>query len=664
MSMRKKLLTVLFCCLMVMLFTDLVGQTKMPKLIGLDIKEAKQLINKNGLTLKGVREIQSRAPAGTVIRQRPIPQRAVPEGGGVILVVSLGPTGKMPQPPKDEIKQPVPDVEQDVEGEKDEEPLLKPRRVPKKPARTIVSESVNADTLIFKLTEGTGLRLRQGKLALVEDRLDEIRFKRFNLTRQLIRTQMDSLNRIFSGRQIRLVNRLFSASEQDLDRDRTDAERRSGNELADLNLYLMIVLRQGQNLARMCDRLNQLPVVEIAYPKPEFSLPQCRDVAPATPSYVASQDYLGPAPDGIDAYYAWLFPGGEGENIQVMDIEYGWTLTHEDLPGVFYINAPVMRYEDHGTAVLSILAGCSNSYGITGIVHQADIGIFSCWTISIADAINSATQILDPGDIILLEQQTADSINGINLVPVEYHQAEYDAIKAATAGGYVVVEAAGNGDENLDRRAFNDIFDRDFRDSGAIMIGAADAYTHVPSNFTTYGDRVDVHAWGQRIWCAGYGVVRVNGLDHNQWYTNDFSGTSGASAITAGAVASIQSFLLQQGRQILSSQEMRNLLRNTGTPQAADAKQIGPMTDLRRAFESLNQCCMAAGKFNDDAYIDLAIGIPYANIGTNICTGVVVVLKGTASGLDVSNPVVFHQDTENIPGGAESYDRFGAALAA
>lgn len=45
----------------------------------------------------------------------------------------------------------------------------------------------------------------------------------------------------------------------------------------------------------------------------------------------ARQGYIDPAPRGIDAKYAWTFPGGDGAGTNVVDIERGWDLKHEDL---------------------------------------------------------------------------------------------------------------------------------------------------------------------------------------------------------------------------------------------------------------------------------------------------------------------------------------------
>src|SRR5512140_894502 len=62
------------------------------------------------------------------------------------------------------------------------------------------------------------------------------------------------------------------------------------------------------------------------------------------------------------------------------------------------------------------------------------------------DAILDAASYLKLGDVMLLEMQTAD--NDSALWPIEVEDAEFDAIRLATAMGITVVEPAGNGDAN------------------------------------------------------------------------------------------------------------------------------------------------------------------------------------------------------------------------
>jgi hypothetical protein len=90
-------------------------------------------------------------------------------------------------------------------------------------------------------------------------------------------------------------------------------------------------------------------------------------------------------------------------------------------------------------------------------------------------------------------------------------------------------------------------------------------------------------------------------------------------------------------------------------------------------YEAQAGCCFggsfAAGDFNHDGYIDLAIGA--SNEGIKSATqaiagsGGVWVLYGSASGLRTDSSLThFNEDSPNVPGGAEVNDHFGASIAA
>jgi hypothetical protein len=54
-------------------------------------------------------------------------------------------------------------------------------------------------------------------------------------------------------------------------------------------------------------------------------------VQPTNDPLFSSQGYLGAAGAGINAQYAWGFPGGDGAGTTIIDVERGWQLSHEDL---------------------------------------------------------------------------------------------------------------------------------------------------------------------------------------------------------------------------------------------------------------------------------------------------------------------------------------------
>jgi hypothetical protein len=71
---------------------------------------------------------------------------------------------------------------------------------------------------------------------------------------------------------------------------------------------------------------------------------------------------------------------------------------------------------------------------------------------------------------------------------------------------------------------------------------------------------------------------------------------------------------------------------------------------------------LAAGDFDGDGYDDLAIGVPYENVGTVSDAGAVNVIYGSSGGLTSTADQFWHQDVSGILGVAEASDLFGYAL--
>ena len=329
------------------------------------------------------------------------------------------------------------------------------------------------------------------------------------------------------------------------------------------------------------------------------------------------QAYLDPAPLGMDIRYAWTLPGGKGENVKIADIELNWNVQHNDLTAAisnaFILARGIDRLPDdnqnqaninHGTAVLGELVAAPDGIGVTGIAHGARIGLInpliSGTTPDVAGAIRRATSKLEAGDVLLLELSVAgprfDPFNGKGLAPIEFQQDIFDAIREATSIGIIVVESAGNGFEDLDHPAYDGAFDRNKRDSGAIIVGAGrpeggifgDGPDRTRTEESNFGSRVDLQGWGRGVVTAGYGDLRFE-QGPNNWYTIDFAATSAATAMVAGAAAVFQSIIKQRGRAPLTPVELRTLLASTGSPQTGNlSEHIGPRPDLRAAIAGLD----------------------------------------------------------------------------
>lgn len=331
----------------------------------------------------------------------------------------------------------------------------------------------------------------------------------------------------------------------------------------------------------------------------KFSLPErnTRHV----PSFVDMQDYLK-SPDeqrtgyvlgGVNALNAHKhYPGAKGEGVTVMSSENGrWNNDHIDLPrAIFSIgnDYPPSRY--HDTMSLGVMAGKDNDFGVLGIAHQARFA-YAAWPVS--DFIKGIN-LLKTGDVVQLGQQgrtpllpASECRSGNCFVPVEHEQAWFDAIKTATDSGIHVIMAAGNGNVNLDHPNFSGKFDRNVRDSGAIIAGAVCGNNGKKAVFSTYGSRIDSASWG--CWDI---VTTTLDIEANLWketnaqYTQTFSGTSSANPIIAGVAASLSGIAKQHGK-LITPKQLRKLLTETGTPLVDTHQPIGTQPDVMKAAEKM-----------------------------------------------------------------------------
>ena len=197
-----------------------------------------------------------------------------------------------------------------------------------------------------------------------------------------------------------------------------------------------------------------------------------------------------------------------------------------------------LRHRDHATAVVGVLGGDRNSFGIVGLAPEASVrGSFSSID-GVPAAIRAATDLLGTGDLILIEAHAAGPrfdfkagppIMDTTVLPprvivelpgyiaMEWWPSVYQATKYAAAHGVIVLAAAGNGAEDLDDdlydtpgEGFPDWWVNPFRrsagrDSSAIVVGAGagpdspwggPARSRLP--FSNDGSVVDAQGWGVR----------------------------------------------------------------------------------------------------------------------------------------------------------------------
>jgi hypothetical protein len=396
-----------------------------------------------------------------------------------------------------------------------------------------------------------------------------------------------------------------------------------------------VVDAPDERLNHLAQRFSGLDHVAYVYIEPQVSRPMLSDIAPPiaspppsiTDDLSARQGYLDSAPGGIDARFAQTLTGGTGTGVQIIDIEGDWRLTHEDLLAnmgglISGTRSGLQRDVDHGTAVFGTIGGDDNGFGVVGIAPDANLRAIShsnMFPSGIAAAIGTAANALSAGDIILIEAQAPgprfdyDQITPTDqrgLVAMQFWPAVYAAITFATVvKGIIVIEAAGNGSEDLDDPIYNNVpsspkfpipppfwspFNRSTGDNASIIVGAGAPPPGMHGrdwgpdrsrfDFSNFGSCIDAQGWGTEITSCGYGNF-LGGPDQDRWYTDTFGGTSGASAMITGALACMQGVLKAAGKPLLTPIKARSLLQDFGSaqqdaPGRPATQRIGNRPDL------------------------------------------------------------------------------------
>jgi hypothetical protein len=501
---------------------------------------------------------------------------------------------------------------------------FKPRHIPIKPAKAYIAQGYDRNHIEVKFLDNEDIDLTPDGTPY--DRAGKVlEAGRGETVVAAIRSAGGNWRRMTTREE--LMDYLVTNAEQSLQR-----------EISDLNNYFILDVPEGVNAEDWIDQLNTLPEVEIAHAMP-LAMP-----LPTPDDYSSLQGYLGSPPGGIGAQTAWGWPAGNGSGCWgtiICDFEYSWNLNHYDIGASFnelippgYTASDPYSDDNHGTAVLGELISYNNSWGTIGASYgstawAASTYLNSSWLLGVSLS-HVLTQVYwREGPIFLIEQQMAGpNYTGVppgtqnGLIPVEWWQSWYDVIVTCIGNGVTVVEAAGNGQEDLDAPIYATGNGGHWpflpqNNSGAIIVGAG----AVPGGsdvdrsrlwFSNWGSRVDLQGWGEYVVTTGYGDhYSTDGKDY--WYTNSFGGTSSASPIIAAAASILQSLHKYNtgcgyngdgyGMDPLL---LRDVLKRTGNPQQAGtypiSQNIGPRPDLIAAV---------VVDIESDGYADIYDNCPY-----------------------------------------------------
>jgi len=444
------------------------------------------------------------------------------------------------------------------------------------PAPVPDPEAVFATRLEVKFAEGTGAEWQNGAMI------------------SRTGTDLQSVTRWL--RDVTVAPLVTSVSRDVLDQwhQRACAVLPEGNRPGNLGLWFRVTANDEEAARELLAKLAAEPLVAHAYLEPRvypasaaaMPLPcPSGDIPPTTPSFVAQQLSYSPTPLGHGIHEAAGVLGARGQGVNFRMMEDGWIFGHEDVckivPGAVIgpIPSTTTSFAKHGTSGSSIVFADRNTYGVTGIADEVSPTFFA--TSLNGGIANSMSLILSnsqPNDIVMIVLIVlVPSLGPGTWLPFEFYQSSFDATLTATALGLHVIVPAGNGDRSLDDPALLGRFDRNFRDSGAVMVGASDGGNLVKATFSNWGSRIDAHSWGENVISCGYGTMFFPNNDPLQSYTASGTGTSSSTPHIAGVVASIQGAAKLQTGQFLSNTEVLDVLHQIG---ATTPDVIGLRPDL------------------------------------------------------------------------------------
>ena len=287
--------------------------------------------------------------------------------------------------------------------------------------------------------------------------------------------------------------------------------------------------------------------------------------------------------------------------------------------------------------MLGELWGRDNGLGVLGLAHAAWMGVVNAdddGDLTLADAIDIAASNLNPGDVMLIEQQTeganggCDSSGQTGCVAVEWVEASttpsFPPRPPASSSSRLQATATRTWMEPNTATADPNAFPT------AVPIRAPSSSARARARVLEPGARSPVVLeLRQPRQCAGLGRVRghvglrsLQGIAHERQRTPTASGTSSASLIVSGAAALLLSIAQQQG-VLMTPTQVRSRLVSTGTAQAG-SDHIGPLPNLRTALGLFVPTSDAGGPYStaEGTYRALGRGlVEPAGLGAHLRVG-------------------------------------------
>ncbi|NUM25133.1 MAG: S8 family serine peptidase [Candidatus Buchananbacteria bacterium] len=260
----------------------------------------------------------------------------------------------------------------------------------------------------------------------------------------------------------------------------------------------------------------------------------------------------------------------------------------------------------HGTLVAGLAAASvNNGEGIAGVSWYSKIMPLRVLDSSGSGDVFSVVQAID-----YAVKNGADVIN-MSFVGQNASQSLLSAIKRAYNSNVLVVAAAGNTDPSVNgvdmsiTKSYPVCYDGDNGEN--IVIGVASVGKNlVKSNFSNYGDCIDIVAPGDSFYTTQVYDQKVNGF--NQKYSGYWSGTSLSAPLVSGVLATMKEI-----RPELSAPQIRDLLLdNTIDVYAYNAEYKGKLgqglLNASQVLEATLKERPAPGMAGEGGYIVVGLG--------------------------------------------------------
>jgi hypothetical protein len=398
----------------------------------------------------------------------------------------------------------------------------------------------------------------------------------------------------------------------DLDHDEVQAavdEARAANPDATIPnplLAFAVEVAPGAPLGadRLVDILRGLPLVDWARVDGEVE----GMVTPINNPAFPLQTYLQAAPIGIGAESAWGTAGGDGSGVTVGVVEPNvFDAGHRDLPAINVIAAPNPRPTTglaHATAVLGVISAVDNSTDCVGVAPSCNVAFGSGGGVNnlvnerqLIKLIHRVANRLRAGDVLNLSIAYKLKKGQGGYYPLDFRSGVREATKLHTARGITVVQGAGNGIPpagpqpcagiNLDQAVPSGLTPSN---SDAIVVsgfqsaGPLGSYTRYACS--TFGARVDCCALAGDVLTLTATVTNPSGTVVRSVET--VGGTSVATAIISGVVASMQGIRRARGKPPLRPADVKVILKDPArTSDPCPNQGVGRMPDLATIVPTL-----------------------------------------------------------------------------